>query len=171
MSTYLSSNFTLEEFTASQTAERDGIDNTPPPDVVANLKVLAYGLETVRLFLGKPIFISSGYRGEPLEKAITVSAFAAWCKKRGKAISPESWAEYFASKSHPKGEAADFTCPAYGPPAKVMSAIVQHGGIEYDQIILEYATKPNGGWVHISFSERNRRQALVIDHNGQRAYA
>ena len=170
MSTYLSSNFTLEEFTASQTADREGIDNTPPPEVVMRLKVLAYGLETVRLMLGKPIFISSGYRGEELERALTRKAFSEWCARRGLKEDFESWGTYFAGKSHPKGEACDFTCPAFGPPAMIVSAI-KHGGIEYDQLILEYADKPNGGWVHISFSERNRRQALVIDHKGTRNYA
>jgi hypothetical protein len=37
------------------------------------------------------------------------------------------------------------------------------GAIEFDQVILEF-----GRWVHISFSERPRMQALVVDKNGTR---
>jgi hypothetical protein len=29
---------------------------------------------------------------------------------------------------------------------------------------------PGSGWVHISFSDRPRKQALVIDHTGTRIY-
>jgi hypothetical protein len=37
----LSENFTLEEMTASETAARHGIDNTPDNDVLMNLRRLA----------------------------------------------------------------------------------------------------------------------------------
>ena len=58
--TYLSTNFTLDELTLSQTASRMGIDNDPPLDVYDNLKILAYGMEEVRKELGdKPILISA----------------------------------------------------------------------------------------------------------------
>jgi hypothetical protein len=52
-----------------------------------------------------------------------------------------------------------------------MEAIVK-AKLPYDQCILEYASLSDDskGWVHISFSERNRRQALIIDHNGTRDY-
>jgi len=58
----------------------------------------------------------------------------------------------------------DFTCPQFGTPAEVMSAIVQ-SKIQYDQVILEF-----NRWVHISFSPRNRRVALVIDKTGTRSF-
>jgi len=38
--------------------------------------------------------------------------------------------------------------------------------IPYDQLIVEF-----GRWVHISFSRSPRHQALVIDHDGTRAFA
>ena len=63
------------------------------------------------------------------------------------------------------GQAVDFTCPAFGTPAQIVRRIVS-SGIEYDQCILEF-----GAWVHISFSDKPRRQALVIDKTGARAYA
>lgn len=172
MTTYLSTNFTLDEFVASQTADRENIDNTPPPEVVARLRVLAYGMESVRLVLGsKPISISSGYRSEPLEKHLTEKAYKAWCARRNMQVDSDSWAEYFAGKSHPKGDACDFICPGYGPPAMIVSGLIKHGGVEYDQLILEYPNSRTGGWVHISFNERARKQALVIDDKGTRTYA
>ena len=40
MATYLSKNFTLEELVYSDTAKRYGLNNTPTPQVIANLKNL-----------------------------------------------------------------------------------------------------------------------------------
>ena len=56
--------------------------------------------------------------------------------------------------------------PGYGRPADVVRAIVAHPEIPFDQCILEF-----GRWCHISFTRNPRRQALVIDHDGARAFA
>jgi zinc D-Ala-D-Ala carboxypeptidase len=137
----LSAHFTLAEFTDSQTAARQGIDNTPPADVVERLKRTAQGLEAVRVRLGcAPIVISSGYRSPALNAAIGGSK----------------------NSQHMTGEAADFTCPRFGSPTEVAAAL-KDSGIEYDQLILEF-----GRWVHISFSDKPRHHALVIDRNGTR---
>ena len=146
---YLSSHFTLDEMTHSQAAARAGIDNTPIPAIVDNLKRLAYGLEEVRTLLnGEAIMISSGYRSPEVNKLVG-----------GK---PNS--------QHQTGNAADFTCPAYGPTQKIIAAIIA-STINYDQVILEFASSSTGGWVHISFTDTPRRMALVIDLAGTRAYA
>ena len=39
----LSPNFSLSELVYSETAEKIGIDNTPPPEIVDNLKRVAAG--------------------------------------------------------------------------------------------------------------------------------
>jgi len=162
---YLSANFTVDEFVASQTAAREGIDNDLPIELLPAAKRTAYGLEMVRTMLGdKPILISSGYRGEELERFINEKAYCAWCVRKGKTADTESWAEYFANKAHPKAEAVDFTCPSYGTPAQIVNTLVK-SQLYYDQCILEF-----GRWVHISFNERNRKQALIIDKDGTRAY-
>lgn len=58
----LTPHFSLAELTASQIADRAGIDNTPEEGHVANLILLCERvLEPLRDELG-PIFISSGYR-------------------------------------------------------------------------------------------------------------
>lgn len=141
----LSPHFTLAEFTQSQTAVRLGIDNNPPSDVIENLKRTAMCLEAVRTYLGKPITISSGYRSPRLNKAV-----------RGAAKS-----------QHVTGHAVDFICPAFGTPAEIVKALLKAGTV-FDQLILEF---PPNGWVHMSVTDRPRKQALIIDRNGARAYA
>lgn len=139
----LSDHFTLSEFCTSQTAARLGISNDPPLEVVAHLKRTAQGMERVRNVLNNnAIHINSGYRSLKVNAAVGSKA----------------------TSQHVTGEACDFICPTYGTPEKIMRAIVD-SAIDYDQLILEYSN-----WIHISFSDKNRRQALIIDHSGTRAY-
>jgi hypothetical protein len=156
----------------SDTAVRLSIDNDPPLDVVFNLKRTANGLERVRQLLNNnAIHISSGYRSPALERVLCDSAYRAWCKRREMEVNPQSWSDYLLTKSHVKGQAVDFTSN-YGTPAQIVKLLVHHGnGLEYDQCILEFPNSVNGGWVHISFSDNNRQQALVIDQLGTRSYA
>ena len=140
--TKLSAHFTLEEFTFSQTAARKGLDNTPSPQVLANLRRTAEGLEGVRIILGgAPINVSSGYRSPAVNAAVGGAK----------------------ASQHLTGEACDFTAPQFGPPQAVFDAI-KRSGIGYDQLLLEFDR-----WVHISFADRQRKQALVIDNIGTRA--
>lgn len=134
----LSPHFTLDELIATQ---HRGIDNMPAPGIIANLKMTAMLLEGVRLRLGAPIVVSSGYRCPELNKAVGGQ--------------PNS--------QHLTGQAADFICPGYGSPVTVASALHDCREVAYDQLILEF-----GRWVHISWSATPRRQALVIDASGTR---
>lgn len=138
---HLSAHFTLDEFTSSQVAARRGIDNTPTPPIVERLKRTAQGLETVRQRLGGfHIIVTSGYRCERLNRLV----------KGAK------------GSQHILGEAADFICPRFGAPADIAAAL-RDSELDYDQLILEF-----GEWVHISFADRPRHQALVIDRSGTR---
>jgi len=68
----LSPHFKLKEFTKSRTARENGIDNTPPPEAVENLRALCiHTLEPLREALGLPIIITSGYRCKALNERIT----------------------------------------------------------------------------------------------------
>lgn len=59
----LSEHFTLEEMERSQEALRKGIDNTAPPEAVAELKRLCdLILEPVHALLGVPMHTDSGFR-------------------------------------------------------------------------------------------------------------
>ena len=146
---YLSTNFQLDELTHSQTASRQGIDNTPDAATIERMKVTAYGLELVRKELGnKPILISSGYRSPALNAAVGGRS----------------------SSQHILGQAVDFTCPTFGTPAEIVRRLVD-SDIQFDQCILEFFDPVRKtGWVHISFSDRNRRHALVIDKSGAREF-
>ena len=150
MTTYLSTHFTLEELCDSQTAARQGIDNTPDARAIEALKLTCYGLEEVRKELGdKPILISSGFRSSALNREVGGRP----------------------GSQHLLGQAVDFTCPAFGTPKEIVERL-KDSAIQFDQVILEfYNPAKRTGWVHISFSDRNRRHALVIDRNGTREFA
>ncbi len=139
----LSPNFSLTEFTDSQTAARMGIDNDPPVELVPVLKATARCMEDVRDLLGgKPVLISSAYRSPELNAAIKGSK----------------------NSQHMTGEAVDFICPKFGTPEEIVQKI-KDSPLLFDQCILEFYR-----WVHISFSARNRRQTLIIDRNGTRPF-
>lgn len=129
----LSPNFTLDEFTTSETALRKGIDNTPTPLVTEKLRMLAATLEQVRSLLGNnSIRISSGYRCLALNRAIGSGDLSA----------------------HVLGYAVDFTCPKFGTPKEVANKIAE-SPIKFDQLIYE------GTWIHLSVDPRNRREVLT----------
>ena len=131
---YLSEHFTLEELTFSQTAARRRIQNEPNITQVARLRQLCLQiLEPVRARLNhNPITISSGFRGEILNKAIGGSA----------------------SSQHMTGDAADFTIPAFGTVREVVE-LIAISEIDFDQLIYE------GNWIHISNSKQPRRRVLT----------
>lgn len=62
--------FNIEEMTKSQTAELYHIDNTPTKEVVENLKKVMYILDIVRVYIGKPILVNSGYRCKKLNEMV-----------------------------------------------------------------------------------------------------
>ena len=143
----LTAHFTLEELTASETAERNGWDNSPNDQELANLVRLAEFLEQVKEVLaGKPIIISSGLR----------------TKKVNDSVGSKD------TSQHRIGCAADFRVPGMTPD-EVVKAIVA-SGIEYDQVIREFDR-----WTHISIPNSinfsPRAQALIIDKAGTRPYA
>ena len=142
-----SPNFSMDELTHSDTAERHGINNTPNDNEKENLYKLAMEMEDVRELLNnKPIFVSSGYRCLALNELLG-------SKK---------------TSAHTKGLAADFTCRQFGTPNEIVFALI-NSSIPYDQVILEFDR-----WVHISFCEDQetpRRQALIINKQGTMLYS
>ena len=130
----LTPNFSLEQLIFSETAEREGIDNTPGAEIMDNLQRLAQGLERVQALIGFPLEISSGYR----------------CLELNRRVGGAS------SSQHTLGLAADFICPAFGSPVDIIQA-VRASDIVFDQCILEYAK-----WVHMSFSSTPRGRILSI---------
>ena len=145
----LSKNFTLQEFTKSQTAIRQGIDNTPGDVHLNNAKVLFEKVvQPVRNNFGVTV-INSGYRGPALNEAVGGSS----------------------NSQHCKGEAVDIECPGTSNYA-VASWIEQN--LDFDQLILEFYTPgiPDSGWVHVSYkAEGNRKSILTaMKENGKTVY-
>jgi zinc D-Ala-D-Ala carboxypeptidase len=143
----LTPHFTLEELTASETAERNGWDNSPNDQELANLTRLADFLEQVKVVLGgKPIMISSGLR----------------TKKVNDAVGSRD------TSQHRIGCAADFRVPGMTPDEVVQKIVAS--GIGFDQVIREFDR-----WTHISVpntdSTAPRKQALIIDKAGTRPFA
>ena len=130
--------FTLNELTASSTAKRKGIDNTPDATVRANLTALVANiLDPLREAYGKPIVVSSGYRSPKLNRAVGGAA----------------------KSQHVTGQAADIHTLSDTPADnKKLFDLIQSLKLPFDQLINEY----NFNWVHVSFSPRNRRQVLKI---------
>ncbi len=134
----LTPSFTLHEAIFSQNASRAGIDNTPSPVILENIKQAAQGLQRVRDLLDSPVIVSSWYRNSAVNKLANGSK----------------------GSSHMQGWAIDFTCPNFGSPLKVCQAIYKNN-IGFDQLIHEF-----GAWVHISFDPRMRGELLTFDSFG-----
>jgi len=146
----LTENFSLNELTKSQTAERKGIDNIPSTEHQENLKRLCESiLQRVRDHFGQVVSVSSGYRSVELCTAIGSKT----------------------TSQHARGEAADFEI--FGVSNKELADWINEN-LTYDQLILEYwnESDPNSGWVHCSFSlNGNRKQYLrAYKENGSTKY-
>ena len=144
----LSENFTLREFTKSQTAERKGIENNPNEIHVIAMESLCYNvLERIRSAFAKPININSGYRSVDLCEAI--------------GSKPTS--------QHCDGEAADIEI--YGISNYDLAKYIQDN-LNFDQLILECwdGTDPNSGWVHVSYVNENANRKDVLTYNKENGY-
>jgi len=141
----LSKNFTLAEFTKSQTALRRGLDNTPKDEHLEAAKSLFENVvQPVRDKFGLTV-LNSGYRGEELNEAVGGSS----------------------KSQHCKGEAVDLECP--GTSNYEVAKWIELN-LDFDQLILEFYTPgiPDSGWVHVSYKgdEGNRSQSLTAMKEG-----
>ena len=142
MNTPVTMHFTIEEMYASDTAKRLGIDNKPTTQKMINLVYLcAFVLEPLRVAMGKPIRISSGYRCERLNKAVGG----------------------VYNSQHLKGQAADIDIQGdmeFG--RKIFGYIRDH--LPFDQLIWEHNPKTGLYWVHVSYVfpdfGKNRRKVI-----------
>lgn len=126
----LSKNFTLAELTASSTAQKLKIVNTPSVTELENLVKLCRNiLQPIRDKYGKPIIIGSGYRCPKLNKAVNGAA----------------------NSDHMYGAAADIHTKSDKPADNkelfdIIVKMAQNGEIECRQIIDEL----NYNWLHLS---------------------
>ena len=130
-------NFTIQELTASATAEAKKINNDPTPEAAENLKQLVNNvLDPLRDAYGKPILVNSGYRSPALNTAVKGSK----------------------TSQHVKGQAADITGGSKAENKKLFE-LAQELNLPYCQLIDE----KNFSWVHISYDKNNvKRQILHL---------
>ncbi len=136
----LSKNFSLNEFTKSQTALRLGIDNIPNKTQITSLTTLCDNvIQPVRDHFGITT-INSGFRGMILNRRVGSTNRSQHCK----------------------GEAGDIEVPGV---ANYKLAKWIEDNLDYDQLILEFYTPgiPDSGWVHVSYrsAELNRNSSLT----------
>lgn len=132
--------FTIKELTKTNT----GISNVPTQEVTQNLIALIENvLDPIRERTGEPIYVSSGYRCEAVNKKVGG----------------------VKNSQHLTGEAADITLKNKKNNARLFAIIKDMGKfnlIEYDQLIWEKGNKNYPDWVHISYKQNggNRKQVV-----------
>jgi hypothetical protein len=143
MNTPVTMHFTIEELYASATAKKLGIDNKPSVQKMINLVYLAaYVLEPLRVAMGEPIKIGSGYRCEKLNKAVGG----------------------VGNSQHMKGQAADLCIDGdIKKGRRWFNYIREH--LPFDQLIWEHNPKTGSYWVHVSFvfPDFGKNRKKVID--------
>ena len=152
----ISPNLTLSEITRSDTAKRQGIDNTPTFDHLENFKLLAEKVfEPIREHFNVPIFISSGYRSKELNKAMGGAS---------KIVN----GVYVPTSQHCKGQAIDIDMDGINSDVtnKMVFDFIKDN-LEFDQLIWEFGTDFNPDWVHVSYVKtKNRKQKLKAVRSG-----
>ena len=151
----LTKHFTLQEFERSGTAARLHIDNRVPAELVPNIRHLCEEvLEPLREHFGEPVYVSSGYRCEELNRAVGG----------------------VRNSQHMRGEAADI-CPfilskegrlvpdSHSPEArKKMREWAEWimDNLQFDQLLREHCG--SSYWLHVSLKRvgRNRQVTLKI---------
>lgn len=124
---FLSPHFTLHELIRSSNAARLGIDNTPTPEALANMRdILCPGLEIVRGVVRKPVQVNSAYRCLLLNGNTPGSSSTSY---------------------HVLGLAADILCPPLTAYALAVLLCAHKMRIRYDKLIYEF------DWVHIQFAK------------------
>jgi zinc D-Ala-D-Ala carboxypeptidase len=136
----LSPHFTLAEMTASDTAKKRGIANSPSASQIAALVALCENvLEPVRKQFGKPVRVTSGFR--------------IW--------TPTS--------QHGKGEAADFEVIGV-PNIEVARWIRDNLRFDQLILEAWNKDDPNAGWIHCSYRVDRARKSVLRTPTGGAPY-
>lgn len=136
----ISEHITLIESYKSQIAERFGINNIPPTEVLPAMKLVAeMCFEPIRNHFGVPIYVSSFYRSKELNKRVKGSD----------------------TSQHIKGEAMDIDADIFGGITNKQIFDWAKANLKFDQLIWEYGDDSNPAWVHISFRKNNNRNQVI----------
>lgn len=144
----LSKNLNLAEVTRSETAKRRKIDNAPTDEHIENLRILAANIfQPMRDHFGKPIYISSGYRSEALNKAIKGSKTSQHCKGEAIDIDNDN-----ANNGVTNRDIFEFI----------------RDNLKFDQLINEFPVKGEPSWVHVSYSKTQQRNQILKAYKDSR---
>ena len=140
----LSKHVTLKEFQASGIAILRNLNNEMNATQIESAKLLCENVfEPLRIYLNRPIEISSGFRSVQVNKMIGGAS----------------------TSQHTKGEAMDLQIGAKG-----FNFIKDK--LQFDQLIWEFGNDENPSWVHVSYSSKNRKQVLkATKKNGKTIYS
>ena len=148
----ISDHITYAEAIHSQTAKRKGIDNTPNPNQIEAMKLLAEKVfEPLREWVGGPIKVNSFFRSPDLNTAIGGSK----------------------TSQHCKGQAIDID-DVYGYKTNSEMYHWIKENLSFDQMIWEFGTDTQPNWIHVSYvsEENNRNRCLKAykDEMGKTKY-
>ena len=133
--------FTLKEFLYSKTADSLGIENVPDFEQVRNLdNLVKYLLNPCRQYIGRSIYINSGYR------SITLNAVVGGA----------------SSSQHLSGKAADITTLYNKADVDLFKFIVDK--MDFDQCI-RYKT-----FIHVSYDGKSNRNQVIDKVNKESYY-
>jgi hypothetical protein len=137
-------NFSLGEFTQSDTAKAKGISNTLPASLEATALNTLEMMQRIRDHLSAikgrdvPITITSGYRSPALNRAVGG----------------------VPSSDHVAGCAVDFRAPAFGSAMEVAAELAKYvDELKIGQLINEHPEQGAKAWVHVS----TRKQVLSVN--------
>jgi len=137
----ISTHVLYSEVVHSDTAKRLGISNEPNGGQTERIKTTALKIfEPLREALKVPIYISSCFRSEALNKAM----------KGAK------------NSQHMTGEAMDLDAEKFGGTTnkEIFDYIKDH--LEFDQLIWEAGTDTEPDWVHVSYTYKTPLRMQVL---------
>ena len=141
---------TLNDLTASATATRFNIDNTPSQEVIDNLTNIVKSVYDNLSEHIAGVHVSSGYRSVKLNKKIGGSI----------------------TSQHCKGQALDLVMIANGSNsnATIFNYILHN--LDFDQMIWEFGNELQPHWVHVSYKVSGNRKSVLkgIKKNGLTTY-
>lgn len=145
----ISKHISYREATRSITAERLGINNIPNPEQLENMQLVAKEVfEPLRKSVNKPIKVESFFRCYKLNKAIGGSR----------------------NSQHMKGQAIDIDDDFGGTTNADMFYYIADN-LKFDQLIWEFGSNVNPGWIHVSYKKTGNRNKISIAYKvGRRTY-
>lgn len=137
----------MDELTRSTTAQRLGLDNTPPTAVQWQLAKTAVMLQRIRDAIGRPITVTSAYRSQSVNRAVGGRT----------------------SSDHVRGMAADIVVRGMTAHDLAKAIEPRMGEFGIGQLILEGIKGKQ--WVHVSTDpvEKTINRVLTITDTGARS--